>query len=89
MQHHELMEMASRLIAEYPEATPGSIKDCMLLSIPEPKRHNGNRVRLFGSKGPLALIINGSRGRLTVRASARKIKRSLEKITASGDVDEH
>jgi hypothetical protein len=44
------------------------------LSIPEPPHHNGYRVRLFGTFGPYATVISGTRGRLNVWVNAKRLK---------------
>ena len=56
-----------------------SVDDRLLLSIPEPKRHNGYRVRLFQNRGPIATVINGHHGRLTVYVSANRLLKFIEK----------
>ena len=84
MKVSELLDRVRTTIEEHPDAAPNSIDDLIILSIPEPKRHNGYRVRLFGSTGPYATIINGSRDKLTVRVSARELLLCLDGV-AHGD----
>lgn len=48
--------------------------DHVILNIPEPEHHNGYRVRLLGSCGPLCYVISGINGRLNVRVEAKKLQ---------------
>jgi hypothetical protein len=77
MHYLTLLEMAEATIAASPDAKRDSMDDRLLLSISEPKTHNGYRVRLFQTRGPYAVIINGKCGKLTVHASARRVREFL------------
>lgn len=79
MRISDLLAMANETISNHQHANQDSIDDRLVLSIPEPVTHNGYRVRLFGNKGPLAVVVNGSRGRLTVYVSARRLRSYLTK----------
>ena len=70
----ELTNLAEQRIAEHPTAAVDGVEDRLMLSMPEPKKHNGYRVRLFGRRGPYAEIINGKMGRLLVCVSARRVR---------------
>ena len=74
MNHSELLNLAEASIARHPFAIKDSVDDRLMLSITEPASHNGYRVRLFGRRGPNAIIINGVRGKLTVYVSARRLR---------------
>ena len=79
MKPKDLTALCREKIDEHPNAESGDMKDQLILSIPEPKRHNGACVRVFGSAGPYATIINGVRGNLTVYVSARRLLKFMEK----------
>lgn len=84
----QLRQKAEEAIAEHPDAERDSMDDRLLLSIPEPSRHNGYRVRVFAGDGPLATIINGKGGRLTVYVSARRVLDYLSPmLVATDDLD--
>lgn len=70
--------MAESRIAESPDSATDSVDDRLLLTMPEPKHHNGYRVRLFGKRGPYAVILNGRNDKLTVHVSARRVKDYLD-----------
>jgi hypothetical protein len=76
----DLLRIAEATIAEHPDATIDSIDDQLFLSMPEPQRHNGCRVRLFRRRGPYAVIVSGVRGRLTVYVSARRVRDYLKEV---------
>ncbi len=76
----ELLKMAEKAIADHPDARTDSVDDRLLLSMPEPDKHNGYRVRLFRNRGPYAIIVNGVRGRLTVYVSARRVRDFLNLV---------
>ena len=80
MKTDEILNLVQRTIAEHPNANLDSVDDRLILSIPEPRKHNGYRVRLFGSRGPHAVIVNGARGRLTVYVSARRLLLYLDRF---------
>ena len=86
MHYLELLKMAEKTIAENPDAQRDSIEDRLLLSITEPAKHNGYRVRVFGKRGPLAVIINGARGKLTVHVSARRIRDFLNGYVVNSEL---
>ena len=74
MNYLTLLKMADEAIAADPKAAVDSVGDRMYLSMTEPEKHNGYRVRLFRKRGPYAVILNGARGRLTVYVSARRVR---------------
>lgn len=84
MKHKAFQEMIDAHIAQHPDADRDSMDDRLMLSIPEPNRHNGFRVRLFGTRGPTATILNGRSGRLSVSVSARRVRDFLNKSTVTG-----
>ena len=82
----KLLKLAEGVIAEHPEATTDSVDDRLLLSMPEPEKHSGGRVRLFRSRGPMATILNGRDGRLTVYVSARRVKDYLSGLVVKSEL---
>lgn len=75
----ELTAWVNQAIAESPGAVADDPGDLITLSIPEPRRHDGERVKVFGRHGPYARVVCGSRGRLTVSVSARRLRAWLVK----------
>lgn len=78
MKYTDLLSLAQERIDESPDAERDSMEDRLVLTMPEPERHNGYRVRLFGNRGPYAVILNGRGNRLTVYVSARRIRDYLD-----------
>lgn len=73
----DLAELTTRVqatIDDNPNAEPDSPADAIALSIPEPASHHGDHVRVFGRRGPMARVMCGVRGKLTVHVSARRLR---------------
>ena len=65
----ELMDMASKAIDDG--------RSHIRLNIPEPANHNGYRVRLMQSHGPMCNVLSGARGRLNVSVKASTLLKWL------------
>ena len=87
MHYRKLVKLCEDTIEANPEALKDSVDDLLSLTIPEPKSHNGYRVRLFKSRGPYATVICGSRGRLTVKISARRLLDYLNGKTIMSELE--
>ena len=68
----------SDLLKQAADAVDSGVSE-ILLNIPEPETHNGYRVRLMGSRGPICTIVSGSRGRLNVRVNSRSLLKFITK----------
>lgn len=86
MHYLGLLMMAEDKIAENPDSATDSVEDRLILTMPEPRTHNGDRVRLFRHRGPVARIINGKKGRLTVSVSARRVRDYLNGLVAKSEM---